>query len=167
MSESSFLVGIDPGLTGAVAILRDGRSYAVHDMPVVPKRNKKMEVSGAGLREILRELPVDKTVVFVELVTAMPSRQGQRGMGAASAFNFGKSAGVVRGVIEALGFRWYEITPAQWKRAAGLTGQEKDRARAVASGLFPTTNLRLKKHVAKAEALLIAHYGARVKGEAA
>lgn len=158
------IVGIDPGLTGAIVVIPPSGYPEPHDMPVVPKRSGKSEVSGAGVAAILRGLPED-TVVFMELVNAMPARNG-RGMGAASAFNFGKSAGVVRGVVEALGLRWYEITPVVWKRAAGLLKQDKQMARAKAQALWPSMSLHLKKTLPHAEAALIAHFGAIRHGEA-
>lgn len=159
------LVGIDPGLTGAIAIIYPDESLATNPMPVVPKPSGKNEVSGAGVREILSKLDLETTAVFIELTNAMPAGRGKRGMGAASAFNFGKASGVVRGVVEAMGFRWYEITPVVWKRAAGLIKQDKDMARSKAQALFPLASFRFKKDVGKAEAALIAYHGARLKEE--
>lgn len=171
-TPSQVLVGIDPGLSGAISILRPlehapGRTWVeAHDMPVLVSPSGKNRVNPSALAEILRPLDPERTVVFLELVNAMP-RGGQtgQGMGAASAFNFGKSAGVLEGVVATLGFRWYEITPQVWKREAGLLKQPKDLARSVAQRLWPNLSLRKKKDCAVAEAALIAHFGARLKGE--
>ena len=45
------IVGIDPGLGGAIAVLWDG-AIQVHDMPTVEIRGKR-HVSPAGVRAIL------------------------------------------------------------------------------------------------------------------
>lgn len=52
------------------------------------------------------------------------------------------------------------VTPQQWKRHHGLLGADKDAARAVASRMFPGASLARTRDVGRADALLIAAYGA-------
>ena len=51
------IFGIDPGLTGAVGVLRDGAFLAVEDMPTVVKGigSVKYEISPSGLKQSLRK----------------------------------------------------------------------------------------------------------------
>lgn len=171
MSSKKTLVGIDPGLTGAFAFLRQmGNATAIefHDMPTndggfIKRKGKGVRkmIDTQGVADILKNLDKDSTVVFIEKVQAFP------GVAAASAFSFGKGAGIIEAVVTLMGFEWHHITPQKWKRAAGLIKQEKDKSRTVAKALFPLAagNLRLKKHSDRAEAALIAHFGAKLKGE--
>jgi crossover junction endodeoxyribonuclease RuvC len=121
--------------------------------------SKKQAVNAAELAKLVRELAPE--VVVVELVQAMP-RNGDtgHGMGAASAFNFGETAGVIRGVIAALELECHYVTPQSWKKRAGLSGSDKEASRARAIHLWPIAPLALKKHQGRAESLLIARFGA-------
>ncbi len=146
-------VGLDPGLSGAVGVLRDGVFVVVEDMPVVAKGSGsvKSEVNPAGLIWLLRSLcPADEAVaVVLERVNAMP------GQGVSSTFSLGDSFGCARAAVAACGFELYYVTPSQWKKHHGL-GSDKEQARATASRLYPQAPLHLKKHADRAEALLMA-----------
>ena len=87
--------GIDPGVSGAICCFdyTEG-AVDIFDMPIVEVRGKK-EVSPVLVRNILRDLPGP---VFVERVGARP------GQGVSSMFNFGKSYGMVLGVVAALDY---------------------------------------------------------------
>jgi crossover junction endodeoxyribonuclease RuvC len=97
-------------------------------------------------------------MAYVELVGARP------GEGAVGAFAFGRSRGVVEGVLGALGVPVTFIAPTSWKRAVGLpAGRDgaKDAARSEAirrwpdqAGLFARV-----KDDGRAEAALIAVAG--------
>lgn len=154
------ILGIDPGTTGAIALLDHGNVFEVAvDVPTMQRgiSSKKQAINAAELARIVRELRPD--VACVELVQAMPPRGNSSGMGAASAFNFGESAGVIRGVLAALGIETHYVTPQSWKTRAGLKGSDKEASRALAIRLWPHAPLGLKKHAGRAEALLIARYG--------
>lgn len=155
-------IGIDPGLSGAVGVLRDGQYVEVHDMPVVAKGSGsvKNEVDPAGLISLLRQCaPVDESVaVVLERVNAMP------GQGSSSTFSLGDSFGCARSAIAACRFETVYVTPANWKKHFKLTS-DKDLSRALAVRTFPGAPLNLKKHADRAEALLMARwlYEARYK----
>lgn len=156
------IIGIDPGLSGAVGALSGGAFLAVEDMPTVAKGggSVKSEVDPAGLVTLLRRLaPADeRTVVVLERVNAMP------GQGVASTFSLGDSFGCARAAVAACRLELVYVTPAQWKRAYGLSS-DKEAARALAVRTWPEAPLNLKKYADRAEALLMArwlwqsHYG--------
>jgi crossover junction endodeoxyribonuclease RuvC len=151
-------IGIDPGISGAVAVLDENLAcVAAYEMPTM-KMGKKQQVNAAELARLLRIhtkwLQHDPTCVtaYLELVAAMPG-QGVTGM-----FNFGMSYGVVQGVLAALDVPTELVTPGTWKKRASLVGKEKDMARTKAQMLYPTLNLGRKKDIGRADALLIARF---------
>ena len=93
------IVGIDPGLSGAIAILKENKVLGIFDMPVMAegKKNKK-QLNSAQLVNIIKENINDKEeiAVVVEQVNAMP------GQGVTSMFNFGQTFGAIKGVCAAL-----------------------------------------------------------------
>ena len=151
------VVGIDPGITGAIALLCGDRAVRVWDMPVAAD-GRTNAVCPALLADILgeaRDLAGERPTVIVERVAARP------GQGVTSMFSFGRSLGVVEGVVGALGLPMQRVTPDAWKRRAKLRGQPKDASRAMALRLFPEVagELARKKDAGRADALLIAMFG--------
>lgn len=152
------IVGIDPGLDGAIAWY-DGDDLTVEDMPTFMLERggkQKRAVDGARLAALLRAR-VDH--VFVERVAAMPKQ------GVSSVFSFGQSYGLILGVLAALQIPHTTVQPAVWKRALAVP-KSKDGARARATELLPAwADLwPLVKHDGRAEAAMIALYGSRKWG---
>lgn len=153
----AIIIGIDPGLSGAIAELDRG-TILVSDMPTFSvTRGKKTRrfVDPVQLTILLRDL-FNPDHIILEEVAAMP------GNGAVSMFSFGRSFGVVEGVIGALGIPITYVRPAVWKRAMGLTA-DKGQSQLLATRLFPLDagQWPLKKHDGRAEAALLAEYGRR------
>ncbi|HLV16023.1 MAG TPA: crossover junction endodeoxyribonuclease RuvC [Pseudomonas sp.] len=151
------VLGIDPGIGGALAALRDDGGYITHlPMPTI-KVGSKSRVNGAAVAAFCRALLENHGQVhaFLEQVGSMP------GQGVSSMFTFGHAAGLVEGVIAGAGIPLTLVTPQAWKKAAGLIGQDKDAARSRAVQLYP--GLRVLDQKAKgqalADALLIARHG--------
>ena len=148
-------IGIDPGLSGAVAVLAaDGALLAVHDTPTLllhGARGTKQEYDLPGMADLLRPYAGPGAHVVLEESQAMP------GQGTRSMFTIGLGFGVWLGMLGALGLAHTRIRPHVWKRSLGLSG-DKEQARLRAMQLFPTADLRLKKHHGRAEALLLAYY---------
>ena len=95
------IVGIDPGLSGAIAILENNKVLSILDMPVMAEGKKnKRQLNSAQLVSILKEniKKDEETTVVVEQVNAMP------GQGVTSMFNFGQTFGAIKGVCAALNF---------------------------------------------------------------
>jgi hypothetical protein len=159
------IVGIDIGVAGALALLTpDGDLLEVADMPTLcdgPKN--RATVNGPLLAEIVRRWQA--TEAFVEHVSARP------GEGAVGAFAFGRSRGIIEGVLAACGVPVRFLTPASWKRAVGLTFGSKDAARGEAIRRWPSQAALFArvKDDGRAEAALIAVAGlarASTKGSA-
>ena len=154
----TIIVGIDPGIHGAVAVLYEN-GPAVWDIPIV-KDGKKFAIDPHELGHELATLPHGNVHVWVEKVWA---RQNER---PSSAFNFGRAYGTILGLCTALMLRHDLVTPAAW--AKELAAPTDDKARiAMAKRLYPTLNgefeLKTKAHH-RADALLIAEYGKRKLG---
>lgn len=145
-------IGVDPGGSGAIVVLEGGEPIGWLNMPLI-KVGTNTRVNGAQLAAFLA--PYAGAPVFLELVHIMPKQ------GASSAFTFGHSAGVVQGLVQGLGHPLTMVTPQKWKKAAGLIGTEKDRARSTAILLWPAwRELDAKiKGGALADAALIGRYG--------
>ena len=146
------ICGIDPGKTGAIALLYTQPAYLeVHDMPILGK-----EINGPALFKIFNEFRAEH--VFIESINSF-------GMGRQSAFNFGKGLGVLLGVLASQNIPYTTISPTKWKKSFGLT-RDKDASRAAATRLFPAYAdlFERKKDDGRAEATLIALYGQQLLG---
>lgn len=149
-------LGIDPGITGALAIIdQHGDIVLLEELPTLSngQGRVKRSIDPAGLCHLLRIYAPDIRAAWIEQVSGRP------GQGVASVFSLGHSAGAIAGVIAALGIPHHPVTPTTWKRAAGLPTADKEEARALATRLFPAVPLHRKRDHNLAEALLIAWYG--------
>ena len=153
------IIGIDPGISGAICFFKDGEVKEIIDMPVMAegKKNKK-QVNGP---QIYNELysRINKTskkdiFVIIEQVSAMP------GQGVTSMFNFGQSFGVLKGICSAMQLSMHFVRPAKWKKYFGLIKTEKDASRTKVIEIFPyiSSQLSRKKDSNKADAILIASF---------
>lgn len=151
----SLCIGIDPGLSGAIAIIdHAGELVSVTDSPIVRDLSLAW-VDGGELQSIvLNALQGRPARAFVERVSSMP------GQGVASSFQFGVGFGSILSVLQAMQISLIFVTPAVWKRSYGL-GKDKHASLHKARLLWPSADLRLAKHDGRAEALLIAEYGRR------
>ena len=153
------IIGIDPGLTGAIAVLEDKKVIELFEMPVMAegKKNKK-QLNSAQLVKLLKDNIDNKkneeVSVVVEQVNAMP------GQGVTSMFNFGQSFGAIKGICAALGLPIFFVRPSKWKKHFELINSSKDSSRTKVIEMYPVLSSRLskKKDVNKADAILIARY---------
>ena len=151
------IIGIDPGLSGAIAILEDSKIKELFDMPVMPdgKKNKR-QLNSALLVKLLKDniKSLENTVMVVEQVNAMP------GQGVTSMFNFGQTFGAIKGICAALGLPIFLVRPAKWKKHFELINSSKDASRTKAIEMYPffSEQLSKKKDVNKSDAILIARY---------
>ena len=150
-------IGIDPGLNGAIAYLDiDDGHLSIVDMPTFEvKRNNKVkrEVSPSGVAHELTVAGVRGVVL--ERVGAMP------GQGVTSVFSFGRSVGIIEGILAAYEMPVDIVTPQAWQKACGVRGG-KDGSRLRACELFPNyaTLFARKKDDGRADAALMAWYAA-------
>mgnify|MGYP006228320501 FL=1 len=151
------VVGIDPGLNGAIAVLQDKKVLSITDMPVMAdgKKNKR-QLNNAQLAEILRKNTSegDEISIVVEQVNAMP------GQGVTSMFNFGQTFGAIKGVCAALQLPIFFVRPSKWKKYFELINSSKDSSRTKAIEMYPylSDQLAKKKDVNKSDAILIARF---------
>lgn len=146
------VLGIDIGVQGAVAVLSyDGKLVDVYEMPCLHDGPAgRRTVNAPLLASIIWATNANRA--FVEHVSARPKE------GAVGAFAFGRSRGVIEGVLAAAAIPCAFITPASWKRAVGLApGRDKDASRAAAIRRWPgqANIFKLKKSDGLAEAALI------------
>jgi crossover junction endodeoxyribonuclease RuvC len=144
------IVGIDPGLSGALAILDvEAATLGTCALPTYT-RNEKTYVDAVKLAGILRGRGA--THAFVEDVFSSPQ------MGVVSAFTFGEGKGVLHGVLAGLLIEERLVSPARWKGDLG-TSADKKHSKALARRLFPACGSTLRSE-GKCEAALIALWGA-------
>lgn len=171
------VIGIDPGITGACALITNHGLQAVEDLPIIVRSQSRVrskggemrekttnQVDGAGLAVILREWvsETDKAAVLViiEKCQAMPGKikGSDKAQSSAGTFSLGLSAGIIEGVVAARGLPHKLVHPATWKAHFKLaTG--KDAARSLAVRFYPGAAITRKKDHNRAEAILLARYG--------
>jgi len=151
------IIGIDPGLTGAIAILEDNKVLNIFEMPVMSEGTKnKRQLNSAQLVSLLNDnIPNKEEVsVIVEQVNAMP------GQGVTSMFNFGQTFGAIKGICAALGLPIFFVRPSKWKKHFELINSSKDSSRTKVIEMYPSLSNELskKKDVNKSDAILIARF---------
>ena len=151
------IIGIDPGLSGGIAILDDLKIFDIYDMPIMSEGKKnKNQLNSAQLVNIIRKnlIPNGNTFLIVEQVSAMP------GQGVTSMFNFGQTFGSIKGICAALNLPIFFVRPSKWKKHFDLINSSKDASRTKVIEMYPSISPRLskKKDVNKADAILIARY---------
>ncbi len=146
------VIGIDPGLGGAVSVLSpSGELERLSDLPVI-RDGKLAWIDAQAMTSLLIDTLQGRPArAVIERVQAFP------GQGRSSCFNFGVSFGSLLALVQARYLPIEFVTPAVWKRALGLSSDKRaslDKARL----LYPAADLGLQKHEGRAEALLLAHW---------
>ena len=153
------IIGIDPGISGAICFFENGQVKEIINMPVMAdgKKNKRQINGPQTYNEILKRInnyPKKDIIVVIEQVSAMP------GQGVTSMFNFGQSFGVIKGICSAMQLSMFFIRQTKWKKYFGLIKTEKDASRTKVIEIFPyiSSELSRKKDSNKADAVLIASF---------
>mgnify|MGYP006236540047 FL=1 len=151
------IIGIDPGLSGAIAVMHDKKVINMYDMPVMAEGKKnKRQLNSSQLVNIIKEnINEDEdTIVVVEQVNAMP------GQGVTSMFNFGQTFGAIKGVCAALRLPIFFVRPSKWKKHFELINSSKDASRTKVIEMYPTLSGQLakKRDVNRSDAVLIAKF---------
>ena len=143
------VLGIDPGKNGAFAIYDTGTTkiFAADAPKVIEK------IDPVTFAAELAIWSPDRAVI--ERVHSMPKQ------GVASSFNFGLAYGVVLGIVAAMKVPTLHVAPTKWKKHFGLSS-DKEQSRARALQLWPERAelFKRKKDDGRAEAALLAKYGA-------
>lgn len=141
-------IGIDPGKSGAMAMISD-----------LTKEKVLIPFDESVYAKALRECIPEETKACVEHVTAMP------GQGVTSMFNFGQNFGYIKGLLTAYQIPYELVRPQKWKKEFSVTG-DKNSSIEVCKRLFPGVSLRRTERCRKdddglAEALLLAEFARR------
>lgn len=141
-------IGIDPGKSGAMALISD-----------LVERRVLVPFDESVYAKVLRDLIPEETRAVVEHVTAMPKQ------GVTSMFNFGQNFGFIKGLLEAYQIPYELVRPQKWKKEFSITG-DKNSSVEVCKRLFPGVVLRRTERCRKdddglAEALMMAEYARR------
>lgn len=124
--------GIDPGLSGAIAFY-DGVCLLVYDFPLLSKENRlhkiRKRIDIARTADIFKNI-ANVDLVLLEEVHSMPSD------GHVGAFSFGKTCGIIEGILGTLGIPVILTSPAVWKPTLGLNST-KAKSIALAKLKFP------------------------------
>lgn len=147
-----YFIGIDPGKSGALAVIYDGGDHGFIKTTPFDERdyiNVLADIADSG----------EKAVCCLEHVSSMPKQ------GVASTFTFGENFGWIQGVLSALDIPFQLVRPQKWKKHFGITA-DKNSSVAVCKRLFPNVSLVPTEHHKKdndgiAEALLMALYAER------
>jgi crossover junction endodeoxyribonuclease RuvC len=158
MDAKPIILGIDPGVSGALALLANGEVHVI-DMPVVEVRGKRLIDATAVRRAIMEGFPYLTNMIVLEHV------QGVQGSGATSAFSFGRGFGIVEGVVAGLGLPLTLVRPTVWTKALGVS-RDKGQHRLTASRLWPQQSQLFArvKDDGRADASLLAHWYELHKG---
>lgn len=143
-------LGIDPGVSGAFAYV-DTFVRPTVEFIEVERIGKSAYPNVRPIVDLLRR--TRPTHVILEAVGTRPGQRNNRKLVFVH--------GALYGMAEALGFKVIHVYPQVWKRHFGLLGTKKDAARLLALKMWPhlAQELKRKKDVDKADALLLAAYG--------
>lgn len=147
-------VGIDPGKTGAIAVL--GLNAYICDVPLISGDYDFYQMWKILGRVFERH---DKLYLGLERQQAMP------GQGVSSTFQTGRGYGAWEALCWITTPDFQIVSPRVWKKKLGLTG-DKEASRELATKLYPSMENQLsrKKDHNRAEALLLAHYTKLIRG---
>lgn len=164
------VVGCDPGLSGALAVLDRNGLRGVFDLPTMP-------IPGVGPKALVQR-KIDGRALLDLLLKACPAGEARPTIAIEAVGTMGgannavqtqgsllRSLGAIETVAECLKCEVVYVQPLVWKRAFGLIdanlsgSQRKNKALETARRCFPaSTDFRLAKHHNRAEAALLARH---------
>lgn len=150
------IAGIDPGKTGALAIVYADGAVQVFDVPVITLKGKQKPAWTEWAMKWAAALEFAKPdMIVIEEVSAMP------GQGVTSMFTFGRTLGFIHALAAASGCPVHFVTPSVWKGKLGLLNSSKGASREKARTLHPryACHYVRVKDDGRAEATLLAEYG--------
>ena len=171
------VIGVDPGVTGAIVSYDSNGNLKLMPIPLINFKLIKKEIDWGFLKQYIESsfmdwsfndaripVPSPNTHVFIEQTWS------HRGQGISSTYKFGYNSGILHGLFLALGFPITYVSPQRWKKEMGLIGKDKKDSVVKAENLFPKYKswFRGPKGGIKdglAEAALIAKYGYDVISE--
>lgn len=160
VTPDDLYLGIDPGATGAVAAIHNGR-VTVFDMPL-----SSQPIGGTVIDD-------DDVIALARMLAMLGPRRtmleltwGVRGQGGSSQYKFGDSACAIRIALKAAGLAVETVSAMKWTTALRV-GSDKSRHVAEAIKLFPADAhlftprrgvVTLEQGKGRADATLIAEF---------
>ena len=153
------ILGIDPGLDGALAFL-DASLWSVVDMPIF-KIGKRSEYHLSEMARVIGSVDVHdprNVMVVLEEIGKRPEQSVQ------SMVTTGYGHGLLRGMIAVLGYQVQIVNPRKWQNAVlGKfgKGEAKDAAWERARQIAPGANLsgpRGRRLYGRSDAICIAYW---------
>lgn len=157
-------LGVDPGLSGALALLTDeGKVVWCRDMPTLRATRSRRELDGPTIVAWLEPFRWSNNGLrmTIELPGVRPMQHASAGI------KTGISWGRVVGIAEALAIPFEVVSPQRWQKTIlgdVPKGASKDMARALAQRLWPQAELGNRKTQDRSDALCLAEYGRRMWG---
>jgi hypothetical protein len=158
-------IGIDPGLSGAVAVIHNNE-IDLYDTPTItlPKgKGKKREFDEKEMANIIRPY----ICMDINIIVILEKAQAMKGQGVTSMFSTGLGYGIWRGILGTLQAPYRIVHPKTWQKAMGfVVGNPKQQSYHIASKLFPTAELRTKRGKildGRCDAILMAEFGRRIR----
>lgn len=168
IGEAKFYIGIDPGLSGVVAILVEKPNARLeintHRTPTmhVSKKSGKGKVHRYNLPQMFKLLDMFRGL---RVIAGLEELSGRPGQSSQSVFGMGRGFGVWEMALSAAQIPMVPIPPQTWKKALGVMGKpgQDDKSRKAesvlkAQQLFPWVEFPLVTDHNKADAVLIAEY---------
>jgi hypothetical protein len=162
-----YIVGIDPGVSGAIVTLNRYGTVCVSRQPMPTLKNGlgREVLDLQAISKIFAEIKACNAFVAIEQLQPMPMDKG----GTLANYARGRSLGVLEALCVAHGLPYQLIRPQTWQKQmlAGVEGTDtKARSIIAAQRLFPDVNLKRTERSKKlddgiADALLIAEYARR------
>lgn len=156
------LIGIDPGLDGAIAAIRETGGAVVFDVKTLKIGATKRDYDIPSMVTCLMELSHGyEAIVALELVHAFP------GQGVTSTCCLCRGLGIWQGILGTLQLPTVMVSPQRWKSAM-MDGQPKEKQASILTAvrLFPqlAEELTRKKDHNRSDALLMAAWLKRQDG---
>ena len=158
---SNVYIGIDPGKSGAVAVINNNQNILLlEDWP-------GNEIAAASIiRDLIKAYPDHHSDTYEYSIKAAIERsQSMPGQGVRSMFVFGTNYGIWQGVLAAFQIPFIIPTPQAWQKGIISKAKDKKPALAAASRMFPLAELYGPRGGGKdgrADALLIADFCRRL-----
>ena len=156
------VIGIDPGLNGAIATITEMAGDDLHlhifDIPTIKGKVRGNDLDWETFLDLMHKwyLSTVDMVVMEKPVLARP------GEGRGSIGKFGYVCGAIEGIMRSRNADadFHSVSPQKWKAYFGLLKQTKNASREKAIYYFCEHQLfKRKKDDSRAEAALIALYG--------
>lgn len=168
-------VGVDPGMNGAFALMAGDPAInpVILDMPYLENKRvtSKGGVKKVGIRRVydlhklvcwLDPLQSDATHLTTMCLEKVHGRPEDT---AITAFSMGCGYNIWPMWATIFNISYHTVMPNVWKRRIGLANAEKETSIAEAKKLFPRVHhyFQIKGDDGRAEALLLAEYGRRLR----